>query len=155
MLFPKWIRTGINVNIVEHKIVRNGVYIGPITKLELLKLSYLNVHTNLKWIFEVSKGKKTGWPISQRLIDVSGEWISQNQLTASLELQKARLCIAVCKLEAVFTCDCLMNFELTQDIIASKLIELKVNIAPGVDGIVPRILFENADILRHTSIVYL
>ena len=41
----------------------------------------------------------------------------------------------------------LKNIELTQDLIASKLSKLKVNKAPGVDGIVPRILMENADIL--------
>ena len=41
----------------------------------------------------------------------------------------------------------LKNIELTQNIIASKLSKLKVSKAPGVDGIVPRILIENADIL--------
>ena len=41
----------------------------------------------------------------------------------------------------------LKNIELTQDIIASKLSKLKVNKAPGIDRIVPRILIENADIL--------
>ena len=34
-----------------------------------------------------------------------------------------------------------------QDIIASKLSKLKVNKVPAVDGIVPRIFIENADIL--------
>jgi len=42
----------------------------------------------------------------------------------------------------------LSNIEITQDIISSKLSKLKINKAPGVDGLVPRILVENADILR-------
>ncbi|MGE5822000.1 MAG: RNA-directed DNA polymerase [Nitrososphaerota archaeon] len=41
----------------------------------------------------------------------------------------------------------LNSIELTQNIIVSKLRKLKINKAPGVDGIVPRILVENADIL--------
>jgi hypothetical protein len=41
----------------------------------------------------------------------------------------------------------LSKVELSQDTIASELSRLKVNKAPGVDGIVPRILVENADIL--------
>jgi hypothetical protein len=41
----------------------------------------------------------------------------------------------------------LSNIEITQDIISSKLSKLKINKAPGVDGLVPRILVENADIL--------
>jgi len=39
------------------------------------------------------------------------------------------------------------NIEISQDIISSKLSKLKINKAPGVDGLVPRILAENADIL--------
>jgi len=41
----------------------------------------------------------------------------------------------------------LNNIEITQDIISSKLSKLKINKAPGVDGLVPRILVENVDIL--------
>ena len=41
----------------------------------------------------------------------------------------------------------LRNIEITPDIISSKLSKLKINKAPGVDGLVPRILVENADIL--------
>ena len=41
----------------------------------------------------------------------------------------------------------LNNIVLTQEIISNKLSKLKVNKAPGVDGIVPRLLVENADIL--------
>jgi len=41
----------------------------------------------------------------------------------------------------------LNNIEITQDIISSKLSKLKINKAPGVDGLVSRILVENADIL--------
>ena len=41
----------------------------------------------------------------------------------------------------------LSKIELTQDIIASKLSKLKINKAPGVDGIVPRFLVENAEVL--------
>ena len=41
----------------------------------------------------------------------------------------------------------LSNIELSQDTIAFKLSKLKANKAPGVDGIVPRIPIENADIL--------
>jgi len=37
---------------------------------------------------------------------------------------------------------------LTIDIISNKLSKLKVNKAPGLDGIVPRLLVENADILN-------
>ena len=57
----------------------------------------------------MSKREKTRWPIYQRLIDAS-EWISQNQLTASLELLKARLCMAFSMLVAESTSDCLMNW---------------------------------------------
>ena len=38
----------------------------------------------------------------------------------------------------------LSNIELAQDTVASKLSKLNANKAPGVDGIVPRILIENA-----------
>ena len=41
----------------------------------------------------------------------------------------------------------LSSIEITQDIISSKLSKLNMNKAPGVDGLVPRILVENADIL--------
>jgi hypothetical protein len=41
----------------------------------------------------------------------------------------------------------LSDIELTQDIICNKLNKLNSNKAPGVDGIVPRILVENSDIL--------
>jgi len=41
----------------------------------------------------------------------------------------------------------LNNIEITHDIISSKLSKLKINKAPGVDGLVPRILVKNADIL--------
>jgi len=42
----------------------------------------------------------------------------------------------------------LINIEITQDIIPSKLSKLKINKAPdGVDGLVPRMLVGNADIL--------
>ena len=41
----------------------------------------------------------------------------------------------------------LSNIVLTQEIISNKLSILKINKAPGVDGIVPRLLVENADIL--------
>ena len=41
----------------------------------------------------------------------------------------------------------LSNIVLSQDTIASKLSKLEANKAPGVDGIVPRILIEIADIL--------
>ena len=41
----------------------------------------------------------------------------------------------------------LSNIELSQDTIASKLSKLKANKVSGVDGIVPRILIENADLL--------
>jgi hypothetical protein len=41
----------------------------------------------------------------------------------------------------------LSKIELTQDIIASKLSKLKINKAPGVDGIVPGFLVENAEVL--------
>jgi len=41
----------------------------------------------------------------------------------------------------------LSSIEITQDIIRNKLSKLKINKAPGVDGIVPRLLVENADIL--------
>jgi len=37
---------------------------------------------------------------------------------------------------------------LTRDIISNKLSKLKVNKAPGVDGVVPRLLVENANILN-------
>ena len=40
----------------------------------------------------------------------------------------------------------LSNIVLTQDMISNKLSKLKINKAPGVDGIVPRLLVENADI---------
>ena len=46
----------------------------------------------------------------------------------------------------------LSKIELTQDIIASKLSKLKINKAPGVDGIVPRFLVENAEILSIPSL---
>ena len=39
------------------------------------------------------------------------------------------------------------NMKLTHDIIASKVSKIKVNKAPGVDGIVLRILIKNADLL--------
>ena len=41
----------------------------------------------------------------------------------------------------------LSSIEITQDIICNKLSNLNINKAPGVDGIVPRIVVENADIL--------
>jgi len=41
----------------------------------------------------------------------------------------------------------LNNIEITHDIISSKLSKLNINMAPGVDGLVHRILVENADIL--------
>jgi len=41
----------------------------------------------------------------------------------------------------------LSGFEITPDIIRTKLSKFKLNKAPGVDGIVPRILGENVDIL--------
>ena len=41
----------------------------------------------------------------------------------------------------------LSSIEITQEIIHNKLSKLNINKAPGVDGIVPRILVENADIL--------
>jgi hypothetical protein len=41
----------------------------------------------------------------------------------------------------------LSSIEITQNIIVTKLNKLKINKAPGVDGIVPRILVENADVL--------
>jgi endonuclease/exonuclease/phosphatase family metal-dependent hydrolase len=42
----------------------------------------------------------------------------------------------------------LSNIVLTRDIISIKLSKLKVNKAPGIDGIVPRLLVETADILN-------
>jgi len=39
------------------------------------------------------------------------------------------------------------NIEITQDIISSKLSKLRINKAPGVHRLVPRILAENSDIL--------
>jgi len=41
----------------------------------------------------------------------------------------------------------LSNIEITRDIVLDKLNILKSNKAPGVDGIVPRILVENSDAL--------
>jgi len=41
----------------------------------------------------------------------------------------------------------LNNIEITQDIISSNLSKLKINRAPSVDRLVPRILVKNADIL--------
>jgi len=41
---------------------------------------------------------------------------------------------------------------LTRDITSNKLSKLKVNKAPGVDGIVPRLLVQNADILNLPSL---
>ena len=41
----------------------------------------------------------------------------------------------------------LSRIKLSKDIVLNKLNKLKINKAPGVDGIVPRILTENADIL--------
>jgi len=46
----------------------------------------------------------------------------------------------------------LNNIEITQDIISSKLSKLKINKTPSVDGLVPRILVENADILSIPSL---
>ena len=44
------------------------------------------------------------------------------------------------------------SIEITKDIICNKLSKLNINKAPGVDGIVPRILVENADILSEPLI---
>ena len=41
----------------------------------------------------------------------------------------------------------LSSIEITQEIVHNQLSKLNINKAPGVDGIVPRILVENADIL--------
>jgi len=41
----------------------------------------------------------------------------------------------------------LSSIEITQNIIVTKLNKLKINKAPWVDGIVPRILVENAEVL--------
>jgi len=41
----------------------------------------------------------------------------------------------------------LCNIEITRDIVLKILNKLKSNKAPGVDGIVPRILVENSDVL--------
>ena len=48
----------------------------------------------------------------------------------------------------------LSNIVLTQEITSNKLSKLKVNKAPGVDGIVPRLLVENTDILSLPLYVY-
>jgi len=42
----------------------------------------------------------------------------------------------------------LRDIEITRDSISNKLSKLKANKAPGMDGIVPRLLVENADILN-------
>jgi len=42
----------------------------------------------------------------------------------------------------------LRDIEITKDSISNKLSKFKANKAPGVDGIVPRLLVENADILN-------
>jgi len=41
----------------------------------------------------------------------------------------------------------LSNVEITRDIVLNKLNKLNFNKAPGVDGIVPKILVENSDVL--------
>jgi len=43
----------------------------------------------------------------------------------------------------------LRDIVLTRDILSNKLSKLKVNKAPGVDVIVPRLLVENADIVNY------
>jgi len=48
------------------------------------------------------------------------------------------------------------GIEISQDKISrSKLSQLKINKAPDVDGIVPRILVENADILSDPLLYYI
>ena len=43
---------------------------------------------------------------------------------------------------------CMLNdVELSPDIVLNKLTKLKLTKAPGLDGIVPRLLVENADVL--------
>ena len=50
----------------------------------------------------------------------------------------------------------LSSIEITQDIICNKLSKLNINKAPGVDGVVPGILVENADILsEHLLYIYI
>ena len=41
----------------------------------------------------------------------------------------------------------LSNIEITQENILNKLSKWKINKVPGVDGILPRLLVENADVL--------
>jgi len=50
----------------------------------------------------------------------------------------------------------LSNIEITRAIVLNKLNKLNSNKAPGVDGIVPRKLVENSDVLsEQTFIVHL
>ena len=50
--------------------VWNVVYIGRIAHKKLQTWFTKDIHTKLKWIVVVSKGKKTRWPIYQRFVDV-------------------------------------------------------------------------------------
>jgi len=46
----------------------------------------------------------------------------------------------------------LSNIEITRDILLNKLNKLNSNKALGVDGIVPRILVENSDVLSEPNV---
>ena len=65
---PSRILSYINVN--NYISLKRGVY-RPDSTYKTAKMIYQNLHTKLKWIAVVSKGKKTRWPINQRLIDAS------------------------------------------------------------------------------------
>ena len=62
-------RKTANINVKNYINLIRGVY-RPDNTYKTAKMIYQNIHTKLEWIVVVSNGKKTRWPIYQRLIDV-------------------------------------------------------------------------------------
>ena len=59
-----------NNNVKNYISSKRGVCRPVYTNKKLQKWFAQNIHTKLKWVVVVSKGKKTQWPIYQRLMDI-------------------------------------------------------------------------------------